>query len=222
VNRYLVEGVAKAGLGEPFIVTDASQSLAVANRLREYVRTPVLTDVKVDFRGFDVYDVEPAFVPDVLADRPVIVHGKWRGKPVGSISVTGMTGTGAFSQAIPVGGAAPDPKNAPLKYLWARTRISNAWDFANQYSVDERTKKEIIGLGLKYELLTPFTSFIAVHEVVRNTTGTGEDVAQPLPMPEGVSDRSIGVGAEPELVLLLAAFGVWCAASLARRRRSAA
>ena len=46
VNRYLIEGVAKAGMGEPFIVTQESEAAAVAAKFREYIQTPVLTDIK--------------------------------------------------------------------------------------------------------------------------------------------------------------------------------
>ena len=54
------------------------------------IQSPVLTQVKVDFKGFDAYDVEPLTIPDVLAERPVIVFGKWRGKAKGKIAVSGI------------------------------------------------------------------------------------------------------------------------------------
>ena len=54
-------------------------------------------------------------------------------------------------------------------------------------------------------MLTPYTSFIAVHEAVRHT-GSAENVDQPLPLPAGVSDLAVGVtsGPEPGMVWLLA------------------
>jgi Ca-activated chloride channel family protein len=87
--------------------------------------------------------------------------------------------------------------------LWARTRIANLSDFGDHAGSD--TVAEITSLGLKYGLLTRYTSFIAVHEVVRHS-GSAEDVDQPLPLPAGVSDSAVGVtsGPEPELAWLLA------------------
>jgi Ca-activated chloride channel family protein len=60
---------------------------------------------------------------------------------------------------------------------------------------------EITALGLNYNLLTRYTSFVAVQEIVRNADGA-EDVDQPLPLPEGVSDLAVGItaGPEPEIV----------------------
>ena len=79
VNRYLIEGVARAGLGEPFIVTKPDEAPEAAEQLRRYIETPVLTDIDVRFAGFDVYDVEPGKIPDLFASRPIVVFGKWRG-----------------------------------------------------------------------------------------------------------------------------------------------
>src|SRR5688572_4829839 len=78
VNRYLIEGIARAGLGEPFIVTRPDDASEAAEQLRRYIETPVLTDIDVRFAGFDVYDVEPGKIPDLFASRPIVVFGKWQ------------------------------------------------------------------------------------------------------------------------------------------------
>src|SRR6185369_3210433 len=69
VNRYLIEGVAKAGMGEPFIVTEENEAERMAAKFREYIQTPVLTDIQVRSIGFDTYDVNPIHFPDLLAHR---------------------------------------------------------------------------------------------------------------------------------------------------------
>ena len=57
VNRFLIEGVARAGLGEPLIVTKPDEATEAATRFRRYIDTPVLSGIDVTFRGFDAYDV---------------------------------------------------------------------------------------------------------------------------------------------------------------------
>jgi Ca-activated chloride channel family protein len=49
----------------------------------------------------------------------------------------------------------------------------------------------VTALGLKYSLMTPYTSFVAVDQVKR-ADGQVVTVKQPLPLPEGVSDLAIG------------------------------
>ena len=102
---------------------------------------------------------------------------------------------------MPVAGVQPDETNRALRYLWARSRIAELSDYGlNNPSEDEI--KNITALGLQYNLLTRYTSFIAVREVVSNPGGAADNVNQPLPLPEGVSN--LAVGSEPELIWLLA------------------
>ncbi len=206
VNRYLIEGVAKAGMGEPFIVTQESEAPAIAAKFREYIQSPVLTDIHIRSIGFDTYDVHPAHLPDLLAQRPVILFGKWRGPVAGSIELTGKTGRGEYVTRLEVAGAKPDEANPALRYLWARNRIAELSDYGSS-DLEPGRVKEITALGLKYNLLTRYTSFIAVREVVTNKQGPAQNVNQPLPLPLGVSDLAIGegteVGSEPELIWLV-------------------
>ena len=189
VNRYLTEGIACAGKGESFVVTDPSQCDATAEKFRKYVQSPVLTDVKVNFGSFQAYDVEPLNVPDVLAERPLIVFGKWKGEASGTIKVTGITGNSEFTYTCNVADVKASEKHSALKYLWAREKIRNLDDMG---AGGEDAKKEVTALGLKYNLLTNYTSFIAIDSVVRNAGGRQTTVKQPLPLPQGVSDYAVG------------------------------
>ena len=221
VNRYLIEGVAKAGMGEPFIVTDESEAGAAAAKFREYIQTPVLTDIQVRSVGFDTYDVNPIHFPDLFAQRPIILFGKWRGPVAGTIELTGKTGLGEYVSRLDVASSQPDEANSALRYLWARSRIAELSDYGTS-DVTEEAAKAITALGLKYNLLTRYTSFIAVREVVTNTTGSAEDVKQPLPLPMRVSDLAVGgaeVGSEPELVWLVAGSLLLVTIMILRRKR---
>ncbi len=206
VNRYLIEGIAKAGMGEPFVVTEEAEAPGIAAKFREYIQTPVLTDIRVRAVGFDTYDVNPVQFPDLLAQRPIILFGKWRGPVAGTIELTGKTGQGDYVTRLDVAGSQPDEGNRALRYLWARSRIAELSDYGAS-SVEEESVEQITALGLKYNLLTRYTSFIAVREVVTNPTGSAENVQQALPLPLRVSDMAVGggtrVGSEPELVWLL-------------------
>ncbi len=216
VNRYLVEGVARAGMGEPFIVTQESEAAAIAAKFREYIQSPLLTDIEVRSNGFDTYDVYPGRLPDLLAQRPVILFGKWRGPVGGTFELRGRTGRGEYFTSFDVAGAQPDEGNRALRYLWARSRISELSDYGSG-SVSPERVKEIVSLGLKYNLLTQYTSFIAVRELVVNPNGQAENVEQPLPLPMGVSDMA--VGSEPELVWLVVASILLALVMLVRSRQ---
>lgn len=257
VNRYLIEGIAKTGQGEPFVVSGKEDALETAERFQTYIQSPVLTDIQVKFDGFDVYDVEPAVLPTLFAQRPIVLIGKWRGEPEGTVQITGKTGSSDYAQTISLTELLPDAKEAEaavvsaegaangmegpalfgaksdselvsavvlesdvLSYLWAQKRIERLTDYGlNKDNPD--VKEEVTQLGLTYSMLTPYTSFIAVTETVRNPDKNGKDVNQPLPLPLEVSNFALGgylFGSEPAEVILIAALALILVVPCIRRR----
>jgi Ca-activated chloride channel family protein len=226
VNRYLVEGMAKAGSGEPFVLTEPSKASEIADKFREYIQSPVLTDINVKFDGFDVYDVEPQNIPNVFAQRPVTLFGKWRGEPSGTIHIAGKTGKGDYKAGIDVSDIECSDANSAIRYLWARSKIARLSDYGLGGEDDPAARKEITKLGLEYSILTQYTSFIAVIEKIRNMEGKSTDVDQPLPLPLNVSNLAVGgsytQGDEPGLLILaVGALAAMLAVYLRRRKTRA-
>jgi Ca-activated chloride channel family protein len=221
VNRYLIEGMAKAGGGEAFVVTKRREAREAAERFRRYVQSPLLTKIDLEFSGFETYDIEPQGFPDLFAQRPVIVFGKWRDQPRGTIELSGIGGLGDYSRIVQVADTKPLEANRALGYLWARTRIARLSDF-NFKRGNPENKDEITTLGLTYNLLTAYTSFIAVHEDIRNNEGQSEDVSQPLPLPLNVSNLAVGISVstvpEPEISILLMGVALMLAALIALKK----
>ncbi|MHC1743804.1 MAG: VIT domain-containing protein [Syntrophobacteraceae bacterium] len=221
VNRYLIDGVAKAGLGEPFVVTKPEEAPAAASRFRSYIQSPVLTNIQAQFKDFDVYDVEPPSIPDLFAQRPLVIFGKWRGEAKGAVEICGTNGAGPYVHSLDVKELKPIKAPSALPYLWARSRIARLSDYAAGTGHDEN-REEVTALGLNYSLLTRYTSFIAVLETVRNTNTPARDVDQPLPLPQNVSNFAVGGGManapEPELAFLIPLLLILTILFLNRRR----
>jgi Ca-activated chloride channel family protein len=151
----------------------------------------------------------------MFARRPIILFGKWRGPVQGTFELTGTTGLGAYSSSVDVSSVQPDEGNRAIRYLWARSKIAELSDYGSSDVADEQVK-EITGLGLKYNLLTQYTSFIAVREKIVNPNGDVSDVNQAVPIPLGVSDMAIG--SEPELIAMILLAMAIAAAAFIRRR----
>jgi Ca-activated chloride channel homolog len=192
VNSYLIEGMAHVGMGEPLIVTKKEFANEKCEKFRKYISSPVLTEIKRDFGKFQAYDVEPLTSPDILAERPVVIFGKYKGEAKGTITIKGYTGIKKYVSSFDVSTAKPDSKNSALRYLWAREKIKFLDDY-NEYSEDSAQVKEVTALGLKYNLLTAYTSFVAVDKTeVVDKNGKLTTVEQALPLPENVSNYAVG------------------------------
>lgn len=206
VNHYLIDGIAKAGLGESFTVTDSEDAAKTAERFRTYIQSPILTDIQVSYQGVDAYDIEPAVLPTLFAQRPIVLLGKWRGEPTGTITITGKTGDQDYLQEIPLAEVTATENSDAIRYLWARKRVERLTDYGG-YHDEEAIKKEVTELGLNYSMMTRYTSFVAVIDTIRNPDGNSTDVDQPLPLPLHVSDLAVGggytIGSEPGTLILV-------------------
>lgn len=191
VNRYLIEGMARMGGGEPFFVTAPEHGNLIAKRFIKYIDSPVMTDLTIEFTGFDAYDIMPRYIADVTAERPILIYGKWRGEKNGKIKVSGDVAQERLQVEIPMSVFAGEPPNNSLKYLWARNKIAVLSDY-NTMNSDSNIINEITELGLRYNLLTNYTSFVAVDYEISNENKEIVKVIQPLPLPEGVSEYAVG------------------------------
>ncbi len=193
VNRFLLEGIGRVGRGETFIVTKPDEADEVSEKFLKYIESPVLTDVKVKFEDFKAYDFEPEKIPDVMEQRPIILFGKWKDEASGIITVSGNFNKQELNVKIPVKAFAIEDTGSALKYLWARSVITTLFDLYNVTYYDNKKtfENKITQLGLDYNILTNFTSFVAVDYEIRNISGKTVKVKQPLPMPEGVSNSAI-------------------------------
>jgi len=190
VNRALIEGMARAGLGEPFIVLGPQKAAEQAEKLRQMIDRPLLTDIEIHFGDSGAYEVAPEKIPDLLAERPLLIYGKYRGDKPTRMEITGRTGRGAFHRAIDLRPADARQDNHALRALWARKWVEILEDEFHMGG-GKPVEDAITDLGLFYNLLTPFTSFVAIDSEIVNRTGKPDTVRQPLPMPEGVSNYAV-------------------------------
>jgi len=192
INRFLLEAMATAGAGEPLIITKPEGAEAMAERFLRYIESPVLTDVSIEFDGFLAYDYEPKKPFDLTAERPIVVYGKYTGTPSGNIKLRGKTANQSLSVNIPVEQFGIMDNSPATKYLFARNQLKLIETYdklgsRNHYSAQSLFEDVITEIGMKYNLLTEFTSFVAIDYEIRNETGQYEKVHQRFPLPEGMT-----------------------------------
>lgn len=190
VNRYLLEGMGKIGKGYHTVITDGKDAKTESSKFRKHIEQPLLTDIKVSVSGAGKVDLEPAVIGDLLAGRPIVIAGKVDGMPSGILKVEGKNGGEKFERTFNYSNALVSKDYEALKYLWARKRIQRLDDWSYMGKREE-SKDEVLALGLAYNLLTAYTSFLAVDNDVRNKDKQYASVHQPLPLPHRVEESAV-------------------------------
>ena len=195
VNRYLLEGMAKMGKGEVEWVTLNRHGDEVAEAFQDKIGNPLLLDIKVDWGNAPVKDIYPQQIPDLFSGKPVILKGRCEGSFDGTITLKGMQAGKPFSRKIRVDFPKNRAENDVLGVLWARAKIEDLMNRdlkgIQQGKPDKEIKQMITNLGLKFKLMTQFTSFVAVEEKVVNKDGKLVTVPVPVEMPDGVSHEGV-------------------------------
>jgi Ca-activated chloride channel family protein len=195
VNRFLLSKMAEYGRGEVEFVGLNEDGSAAAKRFHQRVREPLLTDVSVDWGRLPVTDVYPKRIPDLFSAKPVVLYGRYSGPASGVIHLRGKMSGREFSRDLPVTLPGSEPQHDVLATLWARTKVDDLMNLEYQgvryVEGGSEVREQVTQLGLDYRLMTQYTSFVAVEEMVVTEGGQPRRIDVPVEMPEGVSYEGV-------------------------------
>jgi Ca-activated chloride channel family protein len=210
VNRYLIEEMARHGRGLSRVIDPTEKSHEAAIQFASRLKTPVLTDIQIDWGSLKPMDVTPALIPDLFEGDSIRIQGRFEASGTHLVKVSGRVNgrpallplqidlpaeaTGAAREAIPL--------------IWARSRIADHMhelmvpvSLRTSGMVDTGLKAAVTGLGLKFSLVTQWTSFVAVSERrVNADPASARSADVPLPMVKGVEPSAYpNAGGQPGL-----------------------
>ena len=183
-NRYLLDKMAEYGRGEVDYVSEAGDTAAVARRFNERLRNPLLTDISIDWSGLPVSDVYPKRIPDLFGVKPLILSGRYNGSGKGAIRLKGKMAGQEFARDILITLPDAEAEHDVLATLWGRRKIDDLMteELANTQDQTARDQKreEITQVGLNFRMMTQYTSFVAIDDVV--FTGAEDPVRVNVPV----------------------------------------
>jgi Ca-activated chloride channel family protein len=195
VNRFLLDKMSEQGRGEVEYVGLNDDGSAAARRFHERVRNPLLTDISVDWNGLPVSDVYPQRIPDLFGAKPVVLTGRYTAAGNGVIRLKGKMSGREFVREIALAFPESELQHNVLTSLWARSRIDDLMgqDYAGgqQGTMKPELKETITNLGLEYRLMTQFTSFVAVEEMIVTDGGQPRRIDVPVEVTEGVNREAV-------------------------------
>lgn len=210
-NRTLLNAMARLGRGGATYIASVADAEHAAGVFLAQARAPALADVRVDFGdGIRASDVFPSTLPELRADRPIMVVGRYRtdaGAPSAlSVRVSGMLEGRRVSSEVSVATATAEPDRAgwvtapsAVAAVWARTMLQSLDDASHSAGAGARTSgwnsraERIRGLSLRHNLLSAYTAFVAVDSA---DTTAGWDPAAVVNVPTDLSE-----GVDPSMTM---------------------
>jgi Ca-activated chloride channel family protein len=195
VNRFLLDKMAEYGRGEVEYVSLTDDGSAAAKKFHERVRSPLLTDISVEWNGLPVTDVYPARIPDLFSAKPLVLTGRYTHGGKGVIKLKGKMSGRDYEREIAVELPEKEEAHDVLATLWARQRVDDLmgqdYEGAQHGRMRPELQETLTQLGLEYRLMTQFTSFVAVEEMTMTDGGVPRRVDVPVELPAGVSRQGV-------------------------------
>tara|TARA_B100000989_G_scaffold295825_1_gene277666 strand:- start:200 stop:1312 length:1113 start_codon:yes stop_codon:yes gene_type:complete len=198
-NSYLVKGLSKSGRGS-FIYVDSFTFEEKTNELLFKINHPVIKNLRI-FMEND-HELLPAKLPDVIADEPISffikVKDTTKNEIVYPIKLGGNTSLGDEWSFVINKNDIKNGKN--INQLWAREKIDKIMFLNAIGSIDINTyKRRIIDIALKNNLVTKFTSLVAIDDVIsRSDNQTINSFQLPHNLPEGWVDPNLLISNQKE------------------------
>ncbi len=186
-NRHLLEGLARYGKGAVAYITGNRDPVEV-DRFYDRVRRPALTDIEIDWGAMRVSNVYPRAIHDVFVGRPLLLTGRYEGGGTTRVKVSGRMGGKTHSIELEVDLDSREQQVRALPVLWARREIEALSEAGLRSGLSPGG--EITALALRHQLVSRYTSFLAVDAAEI----TGEEAARlvpvAIPVPQGVRYES--------------------------------
>ncbi len=193
-NNYLIERAAEIGRGFSMRVTNQDNAAEMAKRFTSKVSFPIMTDLRIDWGNLKVKDILPSPLPDLYADRPLIIIGRYEKPGVSDVRLTGNILGQKAETKFKVDLPERKKEHDSLPVLWARARVRYLIN-AEIGNISGETRDEITDIGLRYQIVTDYTSFIAVERDIPKDISKNlitQDVL--VAIPEGMEHLFDGKG----------------------------
>lgn len=161
VNTYLLDRLAQEGRGTAQYVSPDVSVEGAMSTLMNKVRHPALTNLRIDeSAAVELVQTYPSRLPDVFFGEELVIFGRYHGTGSGTITVTGQRAGRTERFTTDAAFPASANENAFIPRLWASRRIGELTRQVRIEGTSEARITEIRDLGLRYGILTEYTSYL--------------------------------------------------------------
>ncbi|MGD8869719.1 MAG: VIT domain-containing protein, partial [Gemmatimonadales bacterium] len=185
VNTYLLDRMAEGGRGTVSYVRPGEDVEVAVSALTRKIGYPALSDLRIVSAPADLEDYYPNPLPDLFYGEELVFFGRYRGAGGGELVLEGSRagGTQRFTYRVQL--PRREYGNDFIPRLWAARKAGALTAHVRLHGADPETIEEIRQLGLRYGILTEYTSYLV------------EEPQLAMTRPEAAMDEARNLAAAP-------------------------
>lgn len=164
VNTWLLDTLAEQNRGQREYVKPKEDIEVKVGNFYSKIASPVLADVKLKIDGAEIVDMQPKVMPDLFAGTQLAVLGRYNKPGKHQVILEGTVNGQKRVYEYTVEFAESNTSKAYLPRMWAVRRVGWLLDQINLAGFSKELKDEIVALGTKFGIVTPYTSFLVVED----------------------------------------------------------
>ncbi len=212
-NAHFMRKAAHFGRGSYTYIGTPEEISVRMEELFEKLDSAALTDIEIRWHDLAIPEVWPATIPDLYAGEPLIVTARLAYVP-DEIEISAARADEDWHAIETLDDGTAHSRDRGIGRLWARQKIEALMDDLALGAQPDRIKEEVTALAIDHNLVSRYTSLVAVDVSATAPAGEAQHKLLPLNRPAGLLPNTATPAA------LHAAIGMMLlAAGLLTRRR---
>ena len=184
VNTHFLDKLSEGNKGTREYITPGENIEVKISNFYDKIAYPILSDVKVEVSGIEIYDRYPKNLQDMFRGSQMVVFGRYKGDGNRLITLSGNINGAPRKFEYEATFAANAESADFIPRIWATTKIGYLLDEIRLRGETKEVKEEVIKLAKEYGILTPYTSWLVLEDV-KAQAGMGGDPRGRIPTPQG-------------------------------------
>lgn len=161
-NGYFMKKAAQFGRGSYVFIQNQHEVQRKMSNFMTKISQPAISNISLtlDSQVHQLVEVYPKLIPDIYFGEPLQIALKSQ-FPINSVQLNGDTVSEPWYQQLVIDEGL---SSKGISSLWARRKIESLLDSLVIGANKEKVKSQVIATSLTHQIISPYTSFIAVEK----------------------------------------------------------
>jgi Ca-activated chloride channel family protein len=165
VNTELLDRLSLDNRGTSVYLSENEDLEVGISSFYEKISSPLLSDIQIDFGGdIRTRDTYPRILPDLFKGSQLILIGKYSGDGPVTVTLTGKVDKKERTFKLENQKLEGSDSYDFLPRLWATRRVGYLLEEIRLHGEKEELVQEVKKLGLKFGIVTPYTSYLVTEK----------------------------------------------------------